>query len=99
MVVPALPDAGGGPVGGRREVPDVVGLGPGDVPVADAAVRVVRDAPAADNLNFYLSFIYVLFLIFNLVESTPVMAFTLQPLGITSPCSPDLGAWFMFFDF
>ena len=51
MVVPALPDAGGGPVGGRGEVPDIVRLGPGDVPVADAAVRVVRDAPAADYLN------------------------------------------------
>ena len=50
MVVSAFPDAGRGPVRGRGEVADVVGLRPGDVPVPDAPVGVVRDAPPADGL-------------------------------------------------
>ena len=50
MVVSAFPDAGRGPVRGRGEVADVVGLRPCDVPVPDAPVGVVRDAPPADGL-------------------------------------------------
>ena len=50
MVISALPDTGRGAVGGCRKVADVVGLGPSDVPVANTAMGVVGDSPAADGL-------------------------------------------------